>query len=110
MGYYIKADYKSGSPIDRIFDKVSNLVGSMALRVDAELSQGGIDTNATRAILQEVTGADWDFREYSTEEVRKMWAESYWDIEVDPGNEWAFLSAYYFLKTCAELNLSIRIL
>lgn len=74
--------------------------------IDWMLNIGALDCSDCAIVLEEVTPLDiWAEKFIPPKEVKEAFETADW--ESHPNKNWAYWSAYYFLKTCVVLGLGV---
>ena len=95
--------------LEKAFTNASRYVKRKTGTADGLLRLGGLDVSTCGEMLEAATGQKvWVEHDWPSAVVKWIWKISEWDFEYDKEEEWAYWSAYYFLKTCAKHGLSIR--
>ena len=92
----------------KYFKKASNDVRNICNSVDGGLELGGLDCSACAKMLERATNEDsYSYDGWNAKKVKQLQKLAFWEFPYLKTEKWAFLSAKYFLKICAENNLSI---
>lgn len=77
--------------------------------VDAYLRVGGLNTWECKNMLEKATGFNFMADSIDAKAIKQLNNIADWDFEPGYENEWAYWSAYYFLKSTAKAEMSVVI-
>lgn len=75
--------------------------------VDNYLRVGGLNSPECKEMLEKATGYNFDIESLDAKAIRQLDSISDWEFEPGYDKEWAYWSAYYFLKSAAKAEMPV---
>jgi len=107
-----KINYSKNEIVDTdlrmLFKNAETDVKELSVYVDGLLHRGGLDCSACREMLEAATRENC-YEDWDCDKVKSLNESSQWGFidEIKEEDLWAYWSARFFLKICAENGLSI---
>lgn len=85
------------------FELARRLVLDKTTSVDGLLEKGGLDCSACARVIESATNESaYSEDGWSEEKTKRLFVKARWEFIAEEDRDWAYWSAYFFLRTCVE--------